>query len=247
MLHKVTALKGYRFQSLDGDIGKVNEFFFDDTHWAIRYLVADTGDWLLGRQVLISPYAILEVNQEEQTISIDLTRKQIEESPFLEKDQPVLQQFEDAYYGYYGWPKYWSGPHMWGSCSLVLRDPKQREKAYQSEMPWSPKLRNTAELIGHHVQATDGEMGHVDDIIIDDESWAIRYLVIDTRNWWPGKQVLVSPLWIEQKSWQKEKVYIPFLRETIQNSPEYTELFSLTRDYEAELHRHYNLQVYWEQ
>lgn len=246
MLYKVKTLKGYRFISLDGEIGKVSEFFFDDKHWAIRYLVADTGDWLQGRLVLISPYALLEVNNEAQTISIDLTMNQIEESPFLEKDQPVLQQFKDAYYGYYGWPKYWGGPHMWGSDSYVLRDRKQWGNSCKGEEPWSHKLRNTEDLIGHHIQATDGEIGHVEDFIIDDESWAIRYLVIDTQNWWAGKKVLLSPVWIERISWEELKVYVNLLHETIQQSPEYSEALLLTREYEAKLHRHYKRPAYWD-
>ena len=118
MLNKAKTLKGYKLDSLDGEIGKVKEFYFDDQHWTIRYLVADTGNWLTGRQVLISPYALVAVNKEEQHIAIDLTKKQIEDSPSLNSDKPVSRQFEEAYYGYYGWPMYWGGPYMWGCLSL---------------------------------------------------------------------------------------------------------------------------------
>jgi hypothetical protein len=115
--------------SLDGEIGKVKEFYFDDRHWTIRYLVADTGNWLTGRQVLISPYALVAVIKEEQQITIDLTKKQIEDSPSLNSDKPVSRQFEEAYYGYYGWPMYWDGPYMWGSYPYIVRD---REKWRES-------------------------------------------------------------------------------------------------------------------
>ena len=118
MLNKANALKGYKLDSIDGEIGKVKEFYFDDRYWTIRYLVADTGNWLTGRQVLISPYALDDVNKEEQEIGVDLTKKQIEDSPSLDSDKPVSRQFEKAYYGYYGWPMYWGGPYMWGSSSL---------------------------------------------------------------------------------------------------------------------------------
>src|ERR1035437_7956442 len=104
MLIKATSLKGYKLEGLDGDMGKVNEFYFDDQHWAIRYLVADTGNWLTGRQVLISPHALIRVNQEKQHLAVNLTKKQIEGSPSLDSDQPVSRQFEEAYHGYYGWP-----------------------------------------------------------------------------------------------------------------------------------------------
>ena len=114
MLIKTKTLKGYTLDSLDGEIGKVKEFYFDDYHWTIRYLVADTGNWYTDRQVLISPHALVEVNKEKQNIAVNLTKKQIEDSPPLDSDKPVSRQFEEAYYGYYGWPMYWDGPYMWG-------------------------------------------------------------------------------------------------------------------------------------
>lgn len=245
MLIKAKTLKGYKLDSLDGEIGKVKEFYFDDQHWAIRYLVADTGTWLTGRQVLISPYALLAVNKEEQRIAIDLTKKQIEDSPSLNSDKPVSRQFEEAYYGHYGWPMYWRGLYVWGSSPYIVRDREKWEKSTQDEKGWDPHLRSTHDVSGHHIQATDGEIGHVEDFIIDDETWAIRYLIIDTQNWWPGKKVLVSPKWIEHVSRSESKVFVNLSRETIKQSPEYTEESLLTRDYETGLHRHYNRQGYW--
>jgi hypothetical protein len=245
MLNTARTLKGYKLHSLDGEIGKVKEFYFDDRHWAIRYLVAGTGDWLLDRQVLISPYALVAVNNEEQYITVDLTKKQIEDSPSLDSDKPVSRQFEQTYYGYYGWPRYWVGPYMWGPYPYIVRDPIKRGESAQSEKAWDPYLRSTLDVSGHHIQAADGEIGHVDDFIIDGETWAIRYLIIDTRNWWPGKKVLVSPQWIERVSWNESKVFVNLLRETIKQSPEYTEESLPTRDYEIGLHRHYNRRGYW--
>ena len=247
MLNKAKTLTGYKLESLDGEIGKVKEFYFDDQHWAIRYLVADTGNWLTGRQVLISPHALLAVSEREEHITIDLTKKQIEDSPSLNSDKPVSRQFEETYYGYYGWPAYWGGPYMWGSLSypLIARDGKKWKESTQNGKTWDPHLRSTHDVSGHNVQATDGEIGHVDDFIIDDETWAIRYLIIDTRNWWPGKKVLVSPLWIERVSWSESKVFVNLSRETIKQSPEYTEESLLTRDYETRLHGHYNRKGYW--
>ena len=245
MLIKAKTLKGYTLDSIDGEIGTVREFYFDDQHWAIRYLVAETGNWLLNRQVLISPYALVSVNNEEQHIEINLTKKQIEESPSLDSDKPVSRQFEDAYYGFYGWPLYWGGPNIWGAYPFIVRDPEKWEEGTQDEKVWDPYLRSTHDVTGHHIQAADGEIGHVEDFIIDDETWAIRYLSIDTRNWWPGKKVLVSPQWIERVSWIESKVFVNLDRETIRQSPEYTEESLLTRDYETEMYRHYNRQGYW--
>jgi uncharacterized protein YrrD len=246
MLIKAKTLKGYKLESLDGEIGKVNEFYFDDRYWTIRYLVADTGNWLIDRQVLISPYALGAVNKEEQHLSIDLTKKQIEGSPPLNSNKPVSRQFEVDYYGYYGWPMYFGGPYMWGSYAYIVRDPEKRRESIQAEKAsWDPNLRSTHDVSGHDIQATDGQIGHVEDFIIDDETWAIRYLIIDTRNWWPGKKILLSKQWIERVSWSESKVFINLSREIIKRSPEYTEESLLTRDYETMLHRHYNRQAYW--
>jgi sporulation protein YlmC with PRC-barrel domain len=245
MLIKAKTLKGYKLHSLDGEIGKVKEFYFDDHHWTIRYLVAETGNWLVDRQVLISPYALVAVKEEEKHIAIDLTKKQIEDSPSLNSDKPVSRQFEKAYYGYYGWPHYWGGPYMWGSYPTIVRDHESWRDSTRGEEVWDPHLRSTNAVSGYRIQATDGDIGHVEDFIIDDETWAIRYLIIDTRNWWPGKSVLVSPQWIERISWDEAKIFVNHPRETIKQSPEYTEESLLTRDYETKLHRHYDRKGYW--
>jgi uncharacterized protein YrrD len=246
MLYRAKTLNGYALDSYDGEIGKVEEFYFDDQHWTIRYLVADTGNWLMDRQVLISPHALVAVKVEEQCITVNLSKKQIEESPSLDSDKPVSRQFEEKYYGYYEWPMYWAGPYMWGSYPYIVHDGDNWKEAHKDEKEWDPDLRSTHEVDGYNIQATDGEIGHVEDFIIDDETWAIRYLVISTQNWWPGKKVLVSPQWIKRVSWNESKVFINLPREIITLSPEYTDASLLNRDYETKLHRHYNLQGYWD-
>ena len=245
MLIKAKALKGYQLHSLDGEIGRVKEFYFDDKHWTIRYLVALSGTWLAGMEVLISPYALGDINTERQDIAINLTRKQIEGSPSLETDAPVSRQYEEDYYGYYGWPMYWSGPYMWGAYPYIERDREKRRERNEGGKPWDAHLRSTRAVTTYDIQASDGELGHVGDFVIDDHTWAIRYLIIDTRNWWPGKKVLVSPRWITRVSWEESKVFVNLHRETIQKSPEYTEESLLTRDYETRLHSHYDRKGYW--
>ena len=254
MLTKVKTLAGYKLDSLDGEIGKVKEFYFDDRHWIIRYLVAETGTWLAHRQVLLSPYALAAVNDEAKNIAVELTKIQIEGSPSLDSHKPVSHQFEEAYYGYYGYPAYWGGPYSWGAYPDFMRDRdvravdaahKKDDARVQRENGWDPHLRSTLSVSGHHIQALDGEIGHVVDFIIDDATWAIRYLIIDTHNWWPGKKVLVAPEWIERVSWDERKVFINLNRETIKQSPEYTEESLVTRDYEIALHGHYHRKGYW--
>jgi uncharacterized protein YrrD len=245
MLSNAKTLTGYKLESLDGEIGKVKEFYFDDLRWTIRYLVADTGNWLSGRQVLISPYALDAINQGEQHVGVNLTRKQIEESPSLDTDKPVSRQFEESYYGYYGWPMYWAGPYTWGYDPYIVRDREKWRASAKVEKAWDHHLRSTHAVSGYHLQATDGEIGHVEDFIIDDETWTIRYLLINTHNWWPGKKVLVSPQWIRRVSWGESKVSINLSREIIKHSPEFTEEFLITREYETELHQHYHRPGYW--
>ena len=245
MLSRVKTLEGYTLESLNGKIGKVKEFYFDDRHWKIRYLVADTGDWLTERQVLISPYALVNVKMEEQLIAVNLTKKQIEDSPPLGSDKPVSLQFEVDYYGHYGWPTYWDSTYIWGFTPYIVPDTVAETEPGRDEKAWDPHLRSTYEVSGYHIQAADGEIGHVEDFIIDDETWAIRYMVIDTRNWWPGRKVLIPPQWIERVSWSEAKVFVNLPLEAIKQSPEYDEESLLTRDYENMLHDHYNRQGYW--
>jgi uncharacterized protein YrrD len=236
MLRKAKALKGYKLESLDGEIGKIKEFYFDDRHWTIRYLVADTGNWLTGRQVLI---------REEQHLEVQLTKKQIEDSPSLNSDKPVSRQFEEVYFDYHGWPLYWNGPNVWGRSNYLMRVKQQRTSSSEAEKVRDPHLRSTHDVSGHHIQATDGEIGHVEDFIIDDQTWAIRYLIIDTRNWWPRKMLLVSPQWIERVSWSESKVFVNLPREMIKQAPEYDGSCPLTRGYETKLHQHYSREGYW--
>jgi len=254
MLNKATTLKGYKLDSLDGEFGEVKEFYFDDHHWTIRYLVANTGNWLTGRQVLISPYALVAAIKAEEHIAVDLTRKQMEGSPSLNSDKPVSRQFEESYYGYYGWPMYWSGTYAWGAypypylggaAPFMVPNLEAPKDTVSRQEAWDPNLRSTDSVQGHNIQAQDGEIGHVEDFIIDDETWAIRYLVVDTRNWWPGKKVLISPQWIERVSWSESKVFVNLSREAIKSSPEFTEESLLTRDYETGLYRHYQREGYW--
>jgi hypothetical protein len=269
MLRQAKEFKIFKLRARDGDIGKAKEFYFDDENWTVRYLVANTGGWLTYRLVLISPYALGPANEAEQVLPVDLTKKQIEESPSLNNDQPVSRQFETRYYSYYGWPSYWSGPHIWGESgypdrqrgglnrpggmgippvkSTVLhgKDAEANRASVHREVVGDPHLRSTQDVTGHHIQALDGEIGHVEDFIIDDETWAIRYLVIDTKNWWAGKSVLISPQWIERVSWGELKVFVNLSREIIKESPEYTAKSLITRDYEIELHKHYDREGYW--
>jgi hypothetical protein len=134
---------------------------------------------------------------------------------------------------------------MWGSYAHLELDHTRRKRLVSEAKEWDRHLRSTDEVTGYHFVALDGEIGHVDDFIIDDETWAIRYLVVATKNWWPGKRVLISPKWIENVSWEEREVAIGLSRENIKAAPEYTDESLLTRDYETGLYGHYNREGYW--
>ena len=243
MLQLAGDLRGYKLIARDGEIGKAEEFYFDDQSWAVRYLIADTGGWL-GRQVLISPYALDHARKNDQVIPVDLSKKQIENSPSLDTHKPVSRQYEILYYSFYGWPAYWGGPYAWGASAYPQRR-GQWSEATRHKQNDDPHLRSTKDVTSHTIQATDGEIGHVSDFVVDDRDWAIRYFIVDTRDWWPGKKVLISTQWIERISWEESKVFIDLTREAVKGSPEYTEKALITRDYEEELHRHYLRERYW--
>jgi len=246
MLTKAKKIQGFTLRGTDEEVGSVKEFLFDDKFWTVRYLVANTGGWLSGRQVLISPYFLLSVDYDSEIINVGLTKSEIENSPSLDSDKPVSRQYEEDYYVYYRTPMYWTGPYMGGAHPEIIRDREKwtTEKTEQLKS-WDPNLRSTREVSGYNIKASDDEIGHVDDFILDDQTWAIRYFIVDTRNWWPGKKVLVSTRWIDRISWDESKVFVGLSRDAIKQAPEYTEDYMLTRDYESRLHQYYKRKGYW--
>jgi hypothetical protein len=251
MLTKTARLNGFAIQATDGELGTVEQLYFDDKSWAIRHLVVETGGWLGGRQVLISPISIVRTDWEAKRVHVALTKGQVERSPKIDTHQPVSRQHEAEYYGYYGYPYYWDGPYMWGSSfypagvevSAALSREALAEKIGK-ELTDS-HLRSTQAVTGYDIEAADGEIGHVAGFIFDDEAWAIRYIEAATRNWWPGKKVLVSPAWIERVSWIDAKVNVGLTRDAIKTAPEYIESTPITREYENRLHLHYGRPPYW--
>jgi hypothetical protein len=251
MLTNTSDLKGFVIQAQDGQLGTVNDFYFDDDTWAIRYLTVETGGWLGGRPVLVSPISVIHTDWRARRLDVALTMKQVENSPAINTHQPVSRQHEVVYLSYYGYPYYWDGPQMWGqaySPSDVAMPTKVFEEATADRIKresLDSHLRSTAAVTGYHIDASDGEIGHVDGFIVDDHAWAIRYIEVATQNWWPGKKVLISPAWIERLSWHEETVYVALFRDTIQSGPEYIKSRPISREYENQLHRHYGRPPYW--
>jgi uncharacterized protein YrrD len=258
MLHALKDLKQFGIRATDGDIGKVTDVYFDDERWGVRYLVVDTGNWLPGRQVLISPFAVNGILAEDKVLTVSATKQQIEGSPDASTHQPISRQFEAAYSRYYGYPFYWGGTSMWGTAGVpqshmpgssgnyIQPDPLLESGAPTLEAmdPADAHLRSSNDVKGYHIDAQDGDIGHVDDFLVDAESWAIRYLVVDTSNWWFGNKVLVSPQWVEAVSWAESKAVVSLTRDAIQNAPGYDPDTLLDRDKEIRLHEHYGRKMY---
>jgi hypothetical protein len=238
MLFEAKSLKNYVLCSLDGAVGKTEEFFFDGRHWKIRYLIANTGRWLRGKQVLISPQAFTGVDPANECISLNLTRKQIKESPPLSSDLPVTRQYKDDVFTYYGWAAYDATANNEYKARVFFKygeDASQSDRENERRSA-DPDLISMKDITGYEIITLSGEFGCVLDFIIDADDWTIRYLVVDTRDKWSGKKILLSPQWIEKISWGDSKVFINLACESIKLSPAYTGIAMLTPEYEATLY-----------
>ena len=222
MLQSIKDLGGYTIEALDGYIGKPYEFCFDDQAWVLRYTVVETGDWLLGHKVLISMDRLGPPEPAGRRFPVVLTWQQVQDSPGIGTDKPVYVQQKSGIYDYFGW-----GPEMHMSGTWLISPiaaqliEAAEEKRAQERGSYNPHLRSTREVTGYHIDATDGEIGHVEDFIVDDQTWQIGYIVIDTHNWLPGKKVMIAPQWIVKVRWSEKKVHVALQRQTIENSPEF--------------------------
>jgi hypothetical protein len=245
MLRSLNELHGYTIVATDGKLKAVHDFLFDDQSWVVRYLVDDTGTWLPGRRVLISPVSVQRADWAARELHLNLSKQQIENSPPIEADRPVSRQMEAELAGYYSWPYYWGAVVGGGSTAAAELVKKKAEQ--EEAQPTDPHLRSVKEVTGYHLQAADGELGQVHDFIAEDETWTVRYLVIDTRRWLQGKTVLVSPQWVDSIDWARSRLNIELLnRGVIRESPEYNPAAPINREYEMRLYDFYGRPKYWE-
>lgn len=248
MLRSVKNLWGYKILAKDGEVGNVHDFLFDDERWTIRYLVVDTRTWLPGRKVLISPQALGFPDWETHTFPVDLTMEEVETSPETDVKKPISQHYEEELHRHYGWDFYWlAGAHQWSGLVSPppLKNEKKRPEEPEQEALKDYHLRSAREVNAYQIQASDGKIGHVDDFIFDDATLALRYIVVDTKDWLPGKKVLISPAWIERVSWGDSKVYVNMDRESVKSSPEYKPSDPVNRIYEERLYDFYGRPKYW--
>jgi hypothetical protein len=226
MLQSIKQLYGNKLGASDGDLGHVKDFYFDDRNWAVRYVVADTGNWLPGRQVLLSPHAFSIRHSADKVMYVNLSRKQIEDGPAMDTHKPVSRQYEEDYHRYYGWPYYWEGDGLWGGTRgfPVLEVPYdffpgKRAAADPKPEGADPDLRSTQAVSGYHLQATDGIIGHVCDFLMDDKTWAINQLVVKTGHRFTGAEVQVPMSQVERISYKESTVYVKLSKEAVEKSP----------------------------
>lgn len=234
-LQSVETLFDFAIAAKDGDIGRVKDIYFDDHEWTVRHLVVDTGGWLLGRKVLIPPNAVEKIDRNEKKVFVSLAKQQVQNSPDIDTDVPVGRQHEKVLSDYYGYPYYWNGPYLWGYAMLpgliegstsqppLWQDPERQslQRKEQERANANPQLRSAREVIGYDIHASDDTFGHLEDLLFDEGNWRIELLAVDTRDWWPGKNVLISPACIERISWDDKNIIVNITREQVEHSPEY--------------------------
>jgi len=193
---------------------------------------------------LISPIAISQPNWTDKILPVSITKEQVKNSPDIDTQKPVSRQHEIQYLGYYGYPSYWGGAGLWGnglypntiatgfagyvSMPLAMRsggDPAEREqaaaRAEAAHEDDDPHLRSCKAVMGRHIEATDGDIGHVQGLLVDEETWAIRYIIVNTSNWWLGHDVLIAPQWIQDMNWSGETVSVNLTRQAVKDAPPY--------------------------
>jgi hypothetical protein len=265
MLRRLDDLEGHPIEATNGSIGQVTDFLFDDELWVVRYLVVQTGEWLSNRSVLISPISIGQPAWSYRTLRVPMTTDQIRNSPDVDTNKPVSRQYELEYFDYYGYrPHYWGNSGLWGTSNdpgalhssignvgagverhTVAEDRARPEHEVERHRNDDPHLRSANAVTRYHIEASDGGIGHVQGLLLDEDTWAIRYLIVDTSNWWLGHKVLIAPQWIQGVSWSERTVSTNLSREAIKGSPPYDSAGSLQRHEEVSLYDHYQRSGYW--
>lgn len=247
MLHSARDLKGYTLLASDGEIGTVRGLYFDDQRWTVRHLVVETGGWLSDRHVLVSPHAVRSVDGDSRRVSVSLTRQQVKDAPGIEADRPVSRQLEADMHDHYGYPYYWGGVGLWGSMDLPMggtiapfTPPDPGTAGAVAEAPsGDPHLRSSTEVLGYTASAVDGDIGELDDFLVDTPSWRIELLVVDTGRWLPGRRVQVPPRWVDAVDWPARRMAFRVSRQRLESSPEIDPRQGLGADETRRIQRHF--------
>lgn len=243
MLRNASAINGYVVAASDGPLGTVIDFLFDDASWLVRWMVVDTGNWLSGRKVLLPASVLGHLDPTREKFSVTLTMQQVKDSPDIDAERPVSRQMETNVYDYYGWTPYWgTGFYMgggYGRMGAVAGRRREEDIARIERRDDDPHLRSIESVTGYHIHASDGEIGHVEDFLVEDADWSIHYLIVDTKNWWPGKKVLISPSSVQEIDWTDKLVHLNVDRQRVKDSPAYDASTTVDRAYEKQFHSYY--------
>ena len=227
MLRSIRTVLGYTIQALDGYIGLSKDFLFDDRQWVVRYLIVKTEKWLPGRKVLVSPRFINDLNWAARIIKINCSRVSIESSPRLDMHAPVSHEFETAFYDHYTVANHWPVTEPRDNPTNGYAHVTKNSNHFNNTANHNPPISKTyglqlvSEVTGYNIEARDKLTGHVEDFIVDEHSWQIRYLVIDTRNWLPAPKVIVNPQWFKTVDWNHKKISTRLTARQIKDSPRY--------------------------
>jgi hypothetical protein len=164
MLWDASTMIGYATVASDGEVGTVSDLLFDDTTWRLRWIVVNTREWFVPREVLLPVSVLGWPDPIRRRLAVDLTMRQIVDSPVAAEHLPVSQ------------------------CSAMPR----HDDAH---------LRSVKAVVGHRVNLLDGVVGHVEELLMDDAGWLIRYIRIDTCKWRPGDRVLLAPRSVREIDW----------------------------------------------
>lgn len=262
MLRSFKELQGYSIRATDGDLGRVYDVYFERDTSRVRYFVVETGPWLIGKKVLISPVAIRDVLVEDEALVVELTQEQVKESPDWDVDRPISRQDEIRYHDHYRWPYYWGGggvgytsnagflatppeAALWGGY-LATPPPDDERAENEPREQDQGKLHSAREVVGYSVESQATEIGTVDDFLILDDEWAIRYFIVDTGTWLSGRKSLVSPEWVESVDWTASRIIVDLHRDALESAPEYDADAAFDPDYERQLYEHYGRRNRWQ-
>ncbi|MEO7782012.1 MAG: hypothetical protein ABIR84_09330 [Candidatus Nitrotoga sp.] len=149
---------------------------------------------------MISPISICTPDWADKVLPVSITKEQVKNSPDIDTDKPVSRQHERRYLGYYGYSYYWGDSGLWGGAAYPgmmtgygtfldkpYTESPEAEEAYAradqaQHQNDDPRLRSCKTIIGYHIEATDGDIGHVQGLLVDAETWAIRYMIADTSH-----------------------------------------------------------------
>ena len=221
MIQNIHDLYDYKLVATDGEIGKIKDFYFDDHDWAIRYLVVDTGGWMGGRQVLLTPHSFGHFNHVSKVLPVHLTKEQIEKCPPIDDHQPVSRKYEMAYFQYYGWPYYWDGASLWGAGAYPMMTelpPWAATKKSRRHHSKDQQLRSMRAVTGYAIRTVDGDIGKVSGFLADDTHWVIAELIVETGHWYAGKKIRLLPEHIERINYVGSTVQVNLTKEDLLNT-----------------------------